>query len=179
MPRNDTDDAWVQYAVRLLLRNPDINVPEAMRGAQFNGNQSVDKALCARVRRLHAKKLSEQQKARPPPNLVSVTSSGDVSSMSEASTVPQARSIPPPISKQIRKTTSQSQQARVNKKAKTNHEKTAFKRATIRYAQEKEKPKGLTVQEVCDEVKEDYRVEFGKHTIQRYVRSGDIGTSPK
>ena len=79
MLSKDTDDHRVQYAVRLLLGNPDSNVPEAIRGARFSGTQSDDKALCARVRRLHAKKLSQLQKARPPPNLVSVTSSGGVS----------------------------------------------------------------------------------------------------
>ena len=59
------------------------------------------------------------------------------------------------------------------------HDKLAFKRATICYSQEKAKAKGMTSEQVCEEIKTDYGVEFGARTIRNYVNTGEIGTSPR
>ena len=58
------------------------------------------------------------------------------------------------------------------------HDKLTFKRATIRYSQEKAKPKGMNSGEVCGEIQADCGVEIGPRMIRNYVNNGEIGTSP-
>jgi len=169
MPKNDTDDGRVERAVGLLLSNVTLKVPEAMRAARFLGTQSDNEALHQRVRRLHKKKLSQRNNEGTPPRqrLISLSSSDtDTSYLTAESPM----SHPPPVAKGIRRTTSQTQQHRVNKKAKSLHDRLAFKRATTRYAQEKEKRQGKSAQQVCDETEGDYGVTFGARTIQEYVK---------
>ena len=62
---------------------------------------------------------------------------------------------------------------------KMRHYKHTFKRATITYAREKEKGKGgLSAKEVCRLIKEVFNVNLCPRTIQKKVKSGDIGLSP-
>jgi hypothetical protein len=70
MSTKGSDDALVQAAAGILLTSPNLNVPQAMGGANFTGNQSYDKALRAKVRRLHRKKLSSEKRASSPPTIM-------------------------------------------------------------------------------------------------------------
>ena len=59
------------------------------------------------------------------------------------------------------------------------HKKKAFKAATTLLAAEKEKVGGMTPAAVVQKIEEDFEVKVGLSTIDRYVKAGDIGTSPK
>ena len=183
MSDKGSDDSLVQAAVGILLKSPDLSVPQAMRAANFSGRQSQNMALRARVRRLHTKRLGVLRKeaVSPPPFSIGSTSSAvsAVSGLTAGSPAPQSVIHPPPKQKQMRKTTTQTQQSRSDTKIMSNHEKKAFKRATTRYAEEKAKPKGLSAQKVCDEIEAEYQVTFGQRRIQTYVKNGEIGTSPR
>mmetsp|Transcript_24214 Transcript_24214/g.44509 ORF Transcript_24214/g.44509 Transcript_24214/m.44509 type:complete len:123 (+) Transcript_24214:54-422(+) len=122
MSTKGSDDALVQAAVGILLTSPNLNVPQAMRAANFSGNQSYDQALRARVRRLHRKKLSTEKQASSPPPFSIHASSVSAASLTPTagSTAPQAVEHPRPIPKQQRKTTTQSQQTRSNDKQSIN-----------------------------------------------------------
>jgi hypothetical protein len=73
---------------------------------------------------------------------------------------------------------SQKQKARKTALDKTRQYKHAFKRATITYARDKEKGKdGLSAKSVCMLIKEAFQVDLCPRTIQKKVKSGDIGIS--
>ena len=164
MPKNDTVDGRVERAVGLLLSNVTLKVPEAMRATRFSGTQSDNEALRQRVRRLHKKKLSQRKKrgntSKTTSHLAVIIGHRHIIFDCGISHVPS-----PPVAKGIRRTTSQTQQHRVKKKAKSLHDRLAFKRATTRYAQEKQKRQGKSAQQVCDEIEGDYGVAFGARTI--------------
>ena len=76
MSNKGSDDALVQAAMGILLKSPDLNVPQAMRAANFSGRQSQDQALhTARVRRLHTRRLGDMKHpSLPPPFSIVFTS---------------------------------------------------------------------------------------------------------
>ena len=67
----------------------------------------------------------------------------------------------------------------INKLASLDHAKRAFKRATRWYAQEKDKPGGLSSRQIEAKVKREYDG-VGPHaaTIRRYVNANLAGMSP-
>ena len=144
MSLNDTDDAQIQRAVGLLFSNVNLKVPEAMHAAQFSGVQSDNRALHQQVRRLYNKRFTERNATdTSPPMSAGVTKTPEsaiasISGTSALVALADLASHHPPFLKQTQKTTSQTQQVRANKKAKSNHYKQAFKHVTTGYAQEKE-----------------------------------------
>jgi hypothetical protein len=72
----------------------------------------------------------------------------------------------------------QKQKARKAGLDKMRQYKHTFKHATITYAREKAKGKGaLLAKGVCRLIKEAFKVDLCPRTIQKIVKSGDIGLS--
>ena len=88
-------------------------------------------------------------------------------------------SYPPPKDKQIWTTLTGQYQERLNKKHRTNHFKLLHKRATIMYAEETAKPDGKSAEAVCNEVIDIFGVKLSARTVHRYVKNGEVGTSPR
>jgi hypothetical protein len=71
------------------------------------------------------------------------------------------------------------QKFRINKLAASDHAKRALKRATRWYAQEKDKPGGLSLRQIEKKVKKEYDGVGPCHTtIRRYVNANIAGMSP-
>ncbi len=67
----------------------------------------------------------------------------------------------------------------INKLATSDHAKRALKRATRLYAQEKDKPGGLSLRQIEKKVNKEYDgVGPGFATIRRYVNANLAGMSP-
>ena len=58
-----------------------------------------------------------------------------------------------------------------------NHASVAHKRATKILAEERKKPKGRSVQNVCDQIEGEYGVKLSRHTLNGYVKNSNIGSS--
>jgi hypothetical protein len=63
----------------------------------------------------------------------------------------------------------------VQKKRRTHD---AFKRATIMYSRQREKPDGMSAREVVNLIERDSGIKLSERSIQQKVRDGNIGTSP-
>ena len=70
------------------------------------------------------------------------------------------------------------QQHRASTEIDKKHASAAHKRATTILDEERKKPKGRSVQIVCDQIEGKYGVKLSCHTINRYVKDGNIGSSP-
>jgi hypothetical protein len=67
----------------------------------------------------------------------------------------------------------------INKLALSDFHKRALKRATTWYAQEKDKPKGLSLYQILQKVKKEYNgIRLHATTIQKYVKANIAGMSP-
>ena len=177
MPRNTSQNAKVQKAARFFVTGSGFNVPQAMRAANFSGPQSYDKTLQQLVRRVVAK---QQQPAPPlplPPSIIGSTMSID-GSISSLSTQSPAVKFARPKIKQIRKTTTGMQHHRANIAIDKKHASAAHKRATTILSEERKKPKWRSSQNVCDQIEGEYGVKLSRHTLNRYVKDGYIGSSP-
>ena len=179
MVKNTYKDAKVQKAASFLLTGAGLSVPAAMRAARFSDAQAGDRSLQQLVRRLYRKSLGPGGRAPPllPPLVVTGSSSQTVaSSVTGLSPVP---SIPPPKALQIRKTSTGKQKDRSARKKSANHQRIAHKRATVVYAAERAKVNGQSARDVCGQIERDYGVKLSPRTITRYVKNGNVGTSPK
>ena len=45
-------------------------------------------------------------------------------------------------------------------------------------SEERNNPKGSSAQNVCDQIEGEYGVKLARHTLNRYVKDGYIGSSP-
>ena len=148
-----------------------------MRVANFWGPQLYDKTLQQLVCRVVAK---QQQSAPPiptPPSIISSTISID-GSISSLSTPSPAVKFACPKIKQIRKTTTGMQQHWANTAIDKENASTAHKRGKTIIDEERKKPKGRSSQNVCDEIEGEYGVKLYRHTLNLYVKDGNIGSSP-
>ena len=148
-------------------------MPQAMRAANVLGPQSYDKTLQQLVHRIVAK---QQQSAPPlmlPPSIISSTISIDGSKSSLSTLSPAVKFARPKI-KQIWKTTTGMQQHRANIEIDKNHASAAQKRATTILDEERKNPKGRSEINVCDQIEGEYGVKLYCHTLNRYVKDGNI-----
>ena len=159
----------VKKAAVASANHPTLTIPQAMRVAEFTTEESKDRTLQMRVRR-HIK---------PPPTTVSISKSP----LSSISSLETSNPSPPkhPQIKKTRATSAQAQQHRTNKLIQKQHHKFAHKEATSLYHAQKDKPKEeqLSAQQVSEVVLQNTGVAIGVRTIQREVKEGRIGVSPK
>ena len=157
------DDKRIANAVAFKIRCKGASIPEAMRATKFTLKESEDTSKQMAVRRAYQKAVNA-----PSAVLVNRRSSSDVSpltdtvvassaaasasSRSQTSTASKPRSppctppvVPKPKERLIRKTARAMQKHRFNKLAKSEHMKSALKRASTLYAREK---KNRTVYQV-------------------------------
>ncbi len=148
-------DKRIAQTVSYLLRCPRSMVPEAMRACKYTLDESSHPTLQMAIRRSYAKATGGKLKS--PPKIYSAATT-TVSPMTNPtyvvgghlSTWPMTPMpmTPKPKQKLIRKLASGMQKFRINRLAESDHAKRALKRATRLYAQEKDKPGGLSLREI-------------------------------
>jgi hypothetical protein len=153
-------------ASQVLKDHPTLKVPEAMRVAKFTLEESKDRTLQMRVRRLMDKTPSSITVNQSP-------SQTNASSLTSTSTVPGLKP------KTIRLTSVAAGQKRVNDHAAMTLKKAAHKKATTIYNSELKKPQGLSAKKVSQLVLGEFGVEIKPRTIQREIQEGRVGVSPK
>ena len=150
-------DKRIAQTVSYLLRCPRSSVPEAMRACKYTLDESSHPTLQMAIRRSYAKATGGKLKS--PPEIIDKYSAAatTVSPMTNPTYVvggpPSTRPMTPmpmtpkPKQKLIRKSARGMQKFRINRLAASDHAKRALKRATRLYAQEKDKPGGLSLRQ--------------------------------
>eukprot|EP00984_Skeletonema_dohrnii_P018305 scaffold8528_cov85-Skeletonema_dohrnii-CCMP3373.AAC.1 len=166
------DDPRFRKAVRKIIENTTITVPDAMKCADFTSDEIKNKSLNQRIRRAAAAARGGQK-----PSSIAV----DPSMMSSVSTV----TATPPLktklkAKKVRHSSAAAQQMRKNKVVDRERKKQATKYATQLYA-DSQMPgeKTLSAREVQEIVVKKLGVSVPQRTIQRHFAEGRVGTSPK
>ena len=120
---------------------------------------------------------SQRLRYRPPQSIISSTMYINDSISYLYNPSPAVKFALPKI-KQIWKTTTGMQQHRAKTEINKKHASSAHKRATTILSEERNKPKGSSAKNVCDKIEGKYRVKLSRHTLNRYVKDGNIGSSP-
>jgi len=180
MPRNNVRaDSCFQKAVEYQINNPNLEVCEAMKLANFSLREQEDKAKYLMVHQL-LNKTKKDDFVTPPAHLsitVSRSSSDPISSVT-MSADGGVTSAPAKKATRIRSTATDTQmrcKAAFEKKKEYN---TAFKCAMIVYAREKGKDDGISARTVADLIRNDCGIDLCPRTIQKKVKEGEIGCSP-
>ena len=163
-------DERITRTVTFLLRCPGSSVPEAMRACKFSMEESVHTVNQMAVRRSFSK-ANGGKAIDPPPNVIKALTVGTttVSPLTNPTTAvgtpmtprtppmtPTTTMRPKPKQKLMRKSTVGMQKFRINNLEAPDHAKRALKRATRWYAQEKDKPGGLSLLQIAKKVKKEY-----------------------
>ena len=163
-------DSRFQKAVECQINNPNLEVRDAMKLANFSLREREDKAKYMMVLRL-LNKTKKDEFVTPPAHLsisVSKSSSDQISSvtMSANGGVTSA----PAKATRVRSTATATQMRRKAAFEKKKEYTTAFKRATIVYAREKGKDDGMSARTVADLIRNDYGIDLCPRTIQKKVK---------
>ena len=191
------NDARYEKAARRWLEIPALKCPEVMKISGFSAEEVKNNTICQRVRRMKASIEESIERGLIPPIVASLPKSKDSdcspltddtslsvskngSSTTSAASLPSNNSLKKKLGvKQIRKTSVQAHQNRVNKKKISDNEKEAFKQATILYASQKKKAGGRWSAKRCaDHVNENFGANVTEDKIRRYVNNGKVGESP-
>jgi hypothetical protein len=156
----------IKKAVQVAKDHPTLKVPEVMRVAKFTLEESRDRTLQMRVRR-----LIDQT-----PASITVSQSPAQTSMS---TLTSTSSASGPEPKNIFMTFVAAGQKRVNDHAAMMVNKAAHKKATTIYSSELQKPEGMSAKQVSQLVLGEFGVEIKARTIQGEIKEGRVGVSPK
>jgi hypothetical protein len=185
MPRNNVRaDSRFQKAVEYQIKNPNLTVCDAMKLADFSLREREDKAKYMMVLRL-LNKTKKDDFVTPPAQLSITTVSRSSSDLISSVTMSAdgggvgVTSAPAKKAKRVRSTATAKQMLRKAAYEKKNEYNTAFKRATIVYAREKGKDDGLSARKVADMIKNDCGIDLCPRTIQKKVKEGEIGCSPR
>jgi hypothetical protein len=174
-------DPHMEMAVSFLQRCPAVTVKEGMMVAGFSKEEIKDQAKQAWIYRCHKKRVAN---TIPPSESVMVPKSGEGRTVSSISLLsPNNNNItvhaPPPEKTCTQMNANQKQKQHKAALDKMHHYKYAVKHATITYTQEKGKGKdGLSAKGMYRLIKEAFKVDLCPRTIQKKVKSGDIGLSP-
>jgi hypothetical protein len=200
-------DVRITHTMAYLLWCPWLLVPEAMRACKFTLDESASRSKQMAIRRSFAK--STAGKLVPPPDVIdaataAMTTVSPLTNQTSAvrgppstPTMPRTPTTqrmsprtpttpggmrttrPKPKQKLIRKLAGGMQKFQINKLAALDHAKSAFKRATRWYAQEKDKTGGLLLLQIEKKAKKEYDGVGPCHTtIRRYVIANIAGMSP-
>jgi hypothetical protein len=164
----DHSDRRVKATLRILQDNPKLKLPQAMRAAEFTLQESQSQKCQQWVRR-------RMRQQTPTQIAISKTASSTVSTLSITPSF--KRKV-----KQVRHTSSATQQKRQNKLVQQGHYKTAYKMATNMYKNEKDKPAGssdkLSAVSVSKLVEEQTKIRVAPRSILQAVKDGRAGLSP-
>ena len=165
-PAKGPDDPRVAAAVKLRSQAPSFSIPQVMRAANFTDEDSNNPTCQMWVRRRIAKQ-KDKQKDSAIDTTIDINSPGTtISSITTpSSNTTNEPKHPPPKAKQIRRNSTQVQQARADNKKKTNHTKEARKFATRMYAAEKDKVDGKSAEKVREETIKEFGVAPTARTI--------------
>jgi hypothetical protein len=175
----------VKHAAQVLLENPRLKVRQAMLVAQF-GNKYLDDV---NIRRMIYRCRDLLKKALLPPVIVhcgsplsltdlSATEDGTESTAHPATNV-TADGVPPPKRKKQRMTALALQKKNVEDRKQKKHKSDAHKEAVRLYLKEREKPGGMSLRQVQDEIAKKYSITVNYSPISRYANAGLLNVSPK
>jgi hypothetical protein len=192
------EDKCIANAVAFKIRCQGASIPEAMHATKFTLKESEDTAKQMAVRRAYQKAVTANSNApsavlvnRSLSLLLPLTDTVVASSAAAATSVSSMRDsttprspctpsvvVPQPKEKQIQKTARAMQKHCVNKLAKSEHMKSALKRASTWYTREQDKSDGLSSYEIARRVKKKFDG-IGPHatTIRKYVNANIAGMS--
>jgi hypothetical protein len=158
-------DVCITHTMAFLLQCPGSSVPEAMRACKYTLEESTDQSKQMAIRRSFAKATGG--KLVPPPDVIDAATAAtttvspltNLTSMVRGPSTPTTPRMPTtpggmrttrpkPKPKLIRKLAGGMQKFRINKLVALDHAKRALKRATKWYAQEKDKPDGLSLRQI-------------------------------
>ena len=165
----------VKKAVDTLFKYPDMNVPAAMRVAEFTKEESRNPAKQMAVRRAFDKKNAtliangkENSSNGENANVAGATGTTTTNAAVVVTKQPKLASI--------RMKSKDMQVDRANKKLKKNHEEAAHIRATQLYAEQKGK---MSAEQVSEQVKLEFDgVAPSAHKIRHYVNNYNIAGAP-
>jgi hypothetical protein len=169
----------LEKAAELHKKHPTLSVRQLMKLANFTSKEQECRAMRMSIHR-HIKKwtIIPQQAdvlTTPPPDIVRAGDPGTLSSVTNSMSITSS----PKKVKSIQNIASAAQQACAIRIEKKNQYKVAFKQVTNVYAREKGKEKGgMSAQSVVELIAKEFKVNLSARTIQRKVKSGDIGSSP-
>jgi hypothetical protein len=156
-----------------------LSVPQLIKLADFTSKEqeccAMRMSIYCRIKKWTIIPQQADVLMTPPPDAIRAGDQVTLSSVTNSMSI----TSPPKKVKSIRKTASAAQTARAARIEKANQYKIAFKQATNVYAREKEKEKGgMSAQSVVELIAKEFKVNLSARTIQRKVKTGDIGTSP-
>ncbi len=200
MMKQDAASPRTQRAARNFIKAPDFGLPYHMRGCEFTKEESLDRTLQMKIRRLTDKMRpppAQQPAATEPPQL-SKPSEGATTVGAAAALAPSADTVAPGRAaaaiaalnaetaappKKIRKTSAQAQQERINKKARDAISSKACKMASRLFHQELDKKERGEPSKSIHDVIADVRIEFGiapsESSIRKDIREDRVGNSPQ
>jgi hypothetical protein len=178
MPRNNVlVDSCYQKAIEYLVKNPNLTVQEGMTLADFSPHEHEDKAKYVMVICLLNKTDKTRNDVFTKPPALSITVSMPSEPVSSVTMMPTKESAP--ATTIPRSTSTAVQLHRITAAKKKREYNTAFKRATLMYAREKEKGKsGMSARNVTELIQNEFKVDLCPQTIQKKVKEGNIGCLP-
>jgi hypothetical protein len=161
MPRNNVRaDSHFQKAVEYQVNNPNLEVRDAMKLADFSLREQEDKAKYMMVLRLLNK--TKKDKFVTPPAHLSITVSRSSSDQISSVTLSADGGVisAPAKATRVRSTATATQMRRKAAFKKKKEYNTAFNRATIVYAWEKGKDDGMSARTVADLIRNDCGIDL-------------------
>jgi hypothetical protein len=172
MSRSSTnDDPRFKKAVKKIIDNINVSVPDGMKCADYLPAEVQDMSLQQRIRRAVQRARGIKQ---PPP-----TMNIDTSTMSTVSTLPATPPSTKQKAKKVRHTSKAAHQLRKNKLLDREAKSNATKYATKLYAEYQKKEKKLSAEKLSAIVEKELGIRVPERTIQNNFALGRIGTSPK
>ena len=164
------DDPRFKRAVKKIIDNINLTVPDGMKCADYRPEEIRDMSLQQRIRRAAKRERDNKQ---PSPTITI-----DSSTMSTVSTL---TATPPSLkqkAKKVRHKSTAAHQLRKNKLVNKQAKSAATKYATKLYAESQKTEKKLSADKVSVIVEKKLGIKVSKRTIQNNVAMGRIGTSP-
>jgi hypothetical protein len=171
MSRSSTnDDPRFKKAVKKIIDNINVSVPDGMKCADYLPAEIQDMSLQQRIRRAVQRARGTKQ---PSPTMAINTSI--VSTVSTLTTTPPSTKQK---AKKVRHRSKAVHQLRKNKLLDREAKSNATKYATKLYADYQKHEKKLSAERVSAIVEKKFGIRVPKRTIQNNFKLGRIGTSP-
>jgi hypothetical protein len=190
MPKNlARADYCFDKALGFLLKYRNMAIPNAMKLADFSAQEQACRAkrMCLYCLWKKINVSKDELLVTPPPQVIDVsfvrtdslvTAGGDSGGSSSQQTSSQLTMLADVAVTCIRVPVKAAQMHHAEAVQKKRRMHDAFKRATIMYARQREKPDGMSAREVVNLVERDLGIKLSQCSIQKKVKDGNIGTSP-
>jgi hypothetical protein len=205
MPKNTTaHQNRIQHAMRVLLKNCNLRVPEALKVADFSKKDVANESIHQAIQRCKITALAAEGLHTPPCECIvngNRASLLDISDLADAQTTQTSttttmvmmtmagttttttstdNAIPPPKHKQIRLPLHSVRQKHTNNLKAKRHKADAHKSAVRLYVIERQKPDGMSARHVAKKIEEKYGCVAPHYsTIFRYANKGLVNASSK